>query len=75
MVIPRMTLRLLFLPELAKKLPVDPLFLRFQWRGVVCKNTAHVMQKPCCRQQNGRVIEILDMVKEKLGIKIALRCR
>lgn len=75
MVIPRMALRLLFLTKLAEELAVGSLTGRFQRRSVVCKNTAHVMQEPCSRQQDGGVFEIVHMVEEKLSVNVALLCR
>jgi len=68
-----MTLRLLFLPEPAQELAVSALSGWFQRRGIVCKHTAHVMQKPGSHKQNGGGLEAVYMVKKKLRVNITLR--
>ena len=70
-----MTGRTLFLVQLETPFSVNVRTGWLQWRRIVRKNTAHVMQEPCPRQQNGGVFEAVHMVEEKLSVDVALRCR
>ncbi len=60
------------LHELLPTLPVDVQPGSRPWEGMIFKDPAHVIEQPSDRQHHRRMVEIVSLLQEELGILISL---